>query len=373
MKSAIIFIKTKKELELAKAKILGSNLIEYTVFELKKLDLDAIYLIGAGDLIVDGATKRNNIDDVIEDLCEEKGKTLLVSPFYPLTGKDEYKLLLSNKDEDGVVMLDEEKRCAIFCLPNNRLKTFEKANFKEFDIEETSAKRLNDFSDLPVFGEELRLRINTRLINRGVNIIDPFATYICKDAMIDKNTTIYPNVYIEGKCSIGKGNTITGGTHIINVIVGDGNTIDSSKVTDTIIHNNCMVGPYAQLRNGVELSDGVRAGNYVEIKNSKIGKETTIAHLAYIGDASVGSYVNIGCGAITINYDGAHKNPTVIKDHAFIGSNANLIAPITIGEYAMVAAGSTVDTDVMDGDMAISRLYQTNKKGYGYRYINKEN
>ena len=109
------------------------------------------------------------------------------------------------------------------------------------------------------------------------------------------------------------------------------------------------------------------------IKNSKIGKDTRVAHLAYIGDATVGEDVNIGCGAITINYDGTKKYPTVIKDHAFIGSNSNLIAPITIGEYAMVAAGSTVDSDVLDGDMAISRLYQTNKKGYGYRYINKEN
>lgn len=373
MYSAIIFIKDEKELELAKAKLLGKRLIDYTIKELKKVDLDSIYLIGGKDLILEGVIKRESVNEVVDDLSKKDGKTLLLSPLYPLATKKDYLKMLQNSDEDGAVMLDGNGLCKIFMLPNNRIKDFEDVDFKTFDIEKSDGQKVNDFTDLPIILEELKLRINTKLIEKGVNIIDPFSTYISDEATIDKNTIIYPNTVIEGKCLIGKDNVINGGSYLINVIVGDGNNIISSRITDSVIHDHVSIGPNAHIRNNAEIYDNVRVGNYVEIKNSKIGKDTRVAHLAYIGDATVGEDVNIGCGAITINYDGSKKYPTVIKDHAFIGSNSNLIAPITIGEYAMVAAGSTVDSDVLDGDMAISRLYQTNKKGYGYRYINKEN
>lgn len=372
MYSAIIVIKDQKELELAKAKLLGKSVIEYTISELHRIDLDDIYLVGGQDLLLEGVIKRDNINEIVEDLSKKEGKTLLLSPLYPLATKNDYLKMLENEDEDGAVMVDEEGMCKLFMLPNNRIKDFENCDFKALDVETSDSQRLNDFKDLPLIAEEMKMRINAKLADKGVNIIDPFNTYISQDAIIDKNTIIYPNTIIEGKCLIGKDNIIEAGTHLENVVIGDKNRIISSRITDTIIHSNVSVGPNANVRNNTELYDNVRIGNYVEIKNSKIGKNTTIAHLAYIGDATVGEDVNIGCGAITINYDGEKKSPTIIKDHAFIGSNSNLIAPITIGEYAMVAAGSTVDKDVLDGDMAISRLYQTNKKGYGYRYINKE-
>ena len=372
MYSAIIVIKDQKELELAKAKLLGKSVIEYTISELHRIDLDDIYLVGGQNLLLEGVIKRDNINEIVEDLSKKEGKTLLLSPLYPLATKNDYLKMLENEDEDGAVMVDEEGMCKLFMLPNNRIKDFENCDFKALDVETSDSQRLNDFKDLPLIAEEMKMRINAKLADKGVNIIDPFNTYISQDAIIDKNTIIYPNTIIEGKCLIGKDNIIEAGTHLENVVIGDKNRIISSRITDTIIHSNVNVGPNANVRNNTELYDNVRIGNYVEIKNSKIGKNTTIAHLAYIGDATVGEDVNIGCGAITINYDGEKKSPTIIKDHAFIGSNSNLIAPITIGEYAMVAAGSTVDKDVLDGDMAISRLYQTNKKGYGYRYINKE-
>ena len=373
MNSAIIFIKNDKELELAKAKLLGKSLIYYTIDEIKKLDIDNIYVIGAKDYIVEGVIKRDDVKEIIEDLSSKEGKCLLTSPFYPLALKEDYAKVLNSNDEDGAVLLDSDGLCSIFMLPNNQLKKFESVNFKTFEIEKSDAKKINSLSELSLFTEELRIRIIKRLIENGVNIMSPINTYIGPDVIIDKNTVIYPNVVIEGKCLIGKNNTITSGSHLLNVIMSDNNNIVNSRIADCTIHSNTVVGPNANLRNGSELFDNVLVGNYVEIKNSKLGENTRVAHLAYIGDATVGKDVNIGCGAITINYDGTRKYATIIKDHAFIGSNANLIAPITIGEYAMVAAGSTVENDVMDGDMAISRLYQTNKKGYGYRYINKEN
>lgn len=371
MNNAIIFIKDDKELELAKTKLLGKSLIEYTVFELNKLDLDSIYLIGGKELSIEGVLNRDDIKDLSKDLGRESGKTLIVTPLYPLVDKKLYVNLLSKKE--GAVMLDEDKLCISFMLPNKKIKNFENVNLKSLEMIETNQKRLKDFGDIPTLTENIKLKINIRLVEMGVNIIDPYATYIGQDVVIDRNTVIYPNVFIEGKCLIGKNNVITSGTHLINVIIGDNNNIKNSTISDSIVHDNTMVGPYAQLRNNAEIFNNVRVGNYVEIKNSKIGEHTNVAHLAYIGDATVGHHVNFGCGAITINYDGSRKYQTIIKDHAFIGSNANLIAPVTIGEYGMVAAGSTVNSDVIDGDMAISRLYQTNKKGYGYRYIKKEN
>lgn len=373
MNTAIIFIKNEKELELANSKILGKRLVDYTIHTLTKLDLDNIYLVGAGDGEFVDVIKRDDVHEIIQDLRLTNGKCLLLSPFYPLVNKKDYLNILANEDEDGVVCLDEEKTCAIFSLPNNRLDTFETIDFKELAISKVDFKRVKSLSDITDFTEEIKMRINAKHIANGVNIVDPYSTYIGQDVIIDKTTIIYPGTVIEGKCLIGKGNVITGSSYLIDVVIGDNNNIVSSRITDSIIHNATNIGPNAHIRNSCEIFDEARIGNYVEVKNTKVGKQTRVAHLAYLGDAQIGEDVSIGCGVITINYDGTRKYATIIKDHAFIGSNANLIAPITIGEYAMVAAGSTIDEDVLDGDMAISRLYQTNKKGYGYRYINKEN
>ena len=373
MNSAIVFIKNDKELQLAKAKILGKTLVEYTLFELKRLDLDNLYIVGGSEFSFEGVVNRRDVNDIVKDLNERDGKCLFVSPFYPLISKKDYAKLISNKDKDGAVLLDQDGACVAFMLPNNQLKSYDKCDLNSLSLVNTEAKRIIELQEVPEFCDEMKLKINTKLIEKGVNIIDPFSTYISQDSTIDKNTTIYPNTVIEGKCKIGKGNIISGSSFLVNVTIGDDNTIEDSRISDSSIHNHCHIGPFAQIRNDSKLADGVRVGNYVEIKNSTIGDKTRIAHLAYIGDATVGDDVNIGCGAVTINYDGSKKYPTIIKNHAFIGSNSSLIAPITIGEYSMVAAGSTVNHDVMDGDMAISRLYQTNKKGYGFRYINKEN
>lgn len=373
MNTAIIFIKNDKELELAKSLILGKKLVDYTIHTLTKLDLDNIYLIGGDDLEVQNVIKRDKVSEIIDDLKLSDGKCLLLSPFYPLLSKKDYLSIMNNEDADGVVSLDENGTCAVFLLPNDRLESFENVDFKELSVTSLNTKRVKSLADITDFTEEIKMRINAKHIANGVNIVDPYSTYIGQDVIIDKTTIIYPGTVIEGKCLIGKANVITGSSYLINTIVGDGNNIVSSRITDSIIHNQTNIGPNAHVRNSSEIYDEVKIGNYVEVKNTKIGKLTRVAHLAYLGDSQIGEDVNIGCGVITINYDGTRKYATIIKDHAFIGSNANLIAPITIGEYAMVAAGSTVDEDVLDGDMAISRLYQTNKKGYGYRYINKEN
>ena len=159
-------------------------------------------------------------------------------------------------------------------------------------------------------------------------------------------------------------------SEIENSEIGDNVTIRHSVIKDSFIGNNTQVGPFAHFRNQAVIKDNVHVGNFVEIKNSQIDSNTKAAHLAYIGDALVGKHVNMGCGSITVNYNGKGKHKTVIKDHAFVGCNSNLIAPVTIGENAYIAAGSTINKNVPEDAMAIARSKQENKEGYAKKYRN---
>ncbi|PKM70019.1 MAG: bifunctional UDP-N-acetylglucosamine diphosphorylase/glucosamine-1-phosphate N-acetyltransferase GlmU [Firmicutes bacterium HGW-Firmicutes-19] len=230
---------------------------------------------------------------------------------------------------------------------------------------------INDRIDLAKATAWLQNRINTEWMRNGVTFIDPKSTYIEEDVVIGEDTILYPNVYIQKGSVIGKSNTILPHTFIVSSIIGDFNTIDSSRITDSRIHDNVKIGPFAHLRNGTVVESKNRIGNFVEFKNSRIGFDSRCAHLTYIGDADIGSKVNLGCGVVTVNYDGKNKFKTIVKDGAFIGSNVNLIAPITIGKDAVVAAGTTANMDVEDGELAIGRARQENKVNYGFKYKNK--
>lgn len=217
----------------------------------------------------------------------------------------------------------------------------------------------------------LKRHVNRKIMESGVTLIDAENTYLSTDTTIGTDTVVYPNVVMEGHVTIGKNCTILPGTYLKNVVIGDGTTIDSSRLTDTKVGNKVTIGPSSHLRNGCEIADEVRIGNFVELKNTKLGYNTKCAHLTYIGDTKVGEKVNFGCGVVTVNYDGKHKFHTEIGDGAFIGSNVNIIAPVKIGKNALLAAGSTINHDVEDGDMAIARPHQEIKKGFGQKYKDK--
>ena len=132
-----------------------------------------------------------------------------------------------------------------------------------------------------------------------------------------------------------------------------------------------QIGPNAHLRNGCHIGNNCRIGNYVEMKNTFFGDGSKCAHLTYVGDATVGKKCNFGCGVVTVNYDGKHKFHTTIGDNCFIGSNVNIIAPVTVGDNSVLAAGSTITKDVLEGEMAIGRVRQENKPEYGFKYLRK--
>lgn len=210
----------------------------------------------------------------------------------------------------------------------------------------------------------MKKRINQFHMQNGVTIVDPNNTYISAEAVIGNDTIVYPGTMITGETVIGEGCEIGPNSEIKNCKIGDETSIRHSVVHDSNIGSKVNIGPFAHIRPSTMIEDGVRIGNFVEIKKSTIGKESKASHLSYIGDAEVGAHVNIGCGSITVNYDGKNKYLTKIEDRAFIGCNSNLVAPVTIGEGAYVAAGSTITDDVPGKALSIARARQVNKENY---------
>jgi bifunctional UDP-N-acetylglucosamine pyrophosphorylase/glucosamine-1-phosphate N-acetyltransferase len=199
----------------------------------------------------------------------------------------------------------------------------------------------------------------------GVTIVDPDSTFIDAAVQIAADTVIHPSVQIQGKTIIGEDVTIHSFTRIANSRIGARSTLlDGCVVVDTTLGEDISVGPFAHLRMNTKLEDGVKVGNFVEIKKSTLGTGTKSMHLAYLGDATIGKKCNIGAGTITCNYDGVNKNPTVIEDEVFIGSDSQLIAPVKVGKGAYVGAGSSITDDVPPESLAIARGRQVVKEGW---------
>ena len=234
--------------------------------------------------------------------------------------------------------------------------------FQTIDFNETIG--VNDRIALSKTESIMRKRINEQHMRNGVTIIDPLNTYIEAGVTIKEDTVIYPGSTISGNAVIGSDCTIGPNTEIKNCVVGNNTAIKQSVAHDSSIGSDVNIGPFAHIRPASIIDDEVKIGNFVEIKKATFGKGSKASHLSYIGDASVGSDVNIGCGTITVNYDGKNKFLTTIEDGAFIGCNSNLIAPVTIGKGAYVAAGSTITDDVPSEALSIARARQVNKENY---------
>lgn len=200
--------------------------------------------------------------------------------------------------------------------------------------------------------------------DRGITILDPRNTYIGNEVKIAKGNVVYPNTFLKGKIKIGTKNVLGPNLYLEGTVtIGSGNNITFSHITNSTIGNHNQIGPYARLRDDVIIKNNVKIGNFVEIKNSQVGDNTQIAHLSYIGDAKIGKNVNIGAGTITANYNSVNgkKSKTIIKDRASTGSNSVLVAPVTINEDAIIAAGSVVTKSVPKKALAITRPKQENK------------
>jgi bifunctional UDP-N-acetylglucosamine pyrophosphorylase/glucosamine-1-phosphate N-acetyltransferase len=213
----------------------------------------------------------------------------------------------------------------------------------------------------------LSRKINHQWQIEGVSIMQPNNTYIGTDVVLAADVVVEPNTTIFGKSTVKSGAHIGSNSEIVDSYIGENTVIRQSVITDSHIGRDNTIGPFAHIRAGAVTGEGNRLGNFIEVKKSKLGAQTKAAHLTYIGDSEVGARVNFGCGSITVNYNGVSKSKTSIGDDVFIGCNANLLAPVTIGNQAVIAAGTTVDKDVPAEDLAIGRSRQENKHGYGVK------
>ncbi|EIA20997.1 bifunctional UDP-N-acetylglucosamine diphosphorylase/glucosamine-1-phosphate N-acetyltransferase GlmU [Listeria fleischmannii] len=232
---------------------------------------------------------------------------------------------------------------------------------------------VNDRVALAEASRLMRNRINERLMREGVTLVDPNSTYIDVDVEIGQDTVIEANVTLRGNTKIGEDCLITSGCDFDNAVIGNRTIIRSSAIEDSKVGDDVQIGPFAHLRPESEIHDHVKIGNYVETKKAVVGENTKLPHFIYMGDAEIGKNVNVGCGSISVNYDGFNKSKTVIGDNVFVGCNSNLIAPINIADNVYIAAGSTLTDDVPEGALAVGRARQVNKEGYAKKIVEKFN
>ncbi|HLR02641.1 MAG TPA: bifunctional UDP-N-acetylglucosamine diphosphorylase/glucosamine-1-phosphate N-acetyltransferase GlmU [Virgibacillus sp.] len=232
---------------------------------------------------------------------------------------------------------------------------------------------INDRKALAEAEKIMRRRVNEKHLKNGVTMLDVDTTYIGMDVIIEQDVMIHPGTHISGHTVIKEGAEIGPYADISDSTIGQESTIQQSVVENSVVGNQVKIGPYAHIRPEADIQDEVKIGNFVEVKKSTIGSGSKVPHLSYIGDAAIGRKVNMGCGTITVNYDGVKKHRTVIEDDAFIGCNANLIAPLSIGRGSFIAAGSTITKDVPEDSLSVARGRQTNKEGYASRLKNRKN
>ncbi len=230
----------------------------------------------------------------------------------------------------------------------------------------TATMGVNDRLQLAELNQLLQQERRNALMSAGVTLVAPETVYLNgSDIHIQPDTIIEPNVTLNSPVSIGSNVQIGFGSHLTNVVIGDGSVIKPYTVAESAsVGANAQVGPFTRLRPGTELSDATHVGNFCETKNAKVGEGSKINHLSYVGDAVIGKRVNVGAGTITCNYDGAYKHQTTLGDDVFVGSNTSLIAPVTLGDGVTTGAGSVITTDVEQQHLALARSKQINIPAY---------
>ncbi|WP_270344878.1 bifunctional UDP-N-acetylglucosamine diphosphorylase/glucosamine-1-phosphate N-acetyltransferase GlmU [Enterococcus thailandicus] len=247
----------------------------------------------------------------------------------------------------------------------NTVAAYQTENFEE-------SMGVNDRIALAKANEIMRKRINEAHMTNGVTFVDPASTYIDAGVVIGSDTVIEAGVQLQGKTVIGMDCMIGAHSRIVDSVIEDNVVITNSVIESSHVKKAADVGPFAHLRPNAEIGEGAHIGNFVEVKNAEIGNHTKVGHLTYVGDATLGEDINVGCGVVFVNYDGKQKHHTKVGAHSFIGSNSNIVAPVTIEDHSSIAAGSTITNDVPEYALAIARARQVNKEGYAKKlpYLN---
>ncbi len=320
---------------------------------------------GYGRIIRDSAGEVLKIVEHKDTTPEERAISEINTGIYCYDNEELLKAIVQVKNDNV-----QKEYYVTDCIGILRSAGKKVAAYRAVDPDETMG--VNDRVQLSQAEAYMRRRINETHMRNGVTIIDPLSTYIEADVTIGADTIIQPGTVLRGGTVIGTNCHLGPQADMTNVQMGDGVTVSYSVLVDAQVESDATIGPFAYLRPQTLVGEGVKVGDFVELKNAKLGKGTKVPHLSYIGDAEIGEGVNIGCGTITVNYDGAKKHKTIVGDHAFIGCNSNLVAPVEIGKNAYVAAGSTINQNVPDEALAIARERQVNKPGYAAKLPRKQ-
>lgn len=238
-------------------------------------------------------------------------------------------------------------------------------SIETFPINQDEIMGINSRIQLEEARKVMQNRINNYHMENGVTLISPESIIIEKNVKIGKDTIVYPNNILRGNTDIGQNCILYAENDIVNTTIKDNVEIRKSFLEDSFVDEFTTIGPYAHLRPKAKLGKKVKIGNFVEVKNSAMDDGSKASHLAYVGDSDIGKNVNIGCGVIFVNYDGKNKNRSIVKDGAFIGSNSNLVAPVTVEEKGYVACGSTVTKNVPKDSLCVARAKQVIKADWG--------
>ena len=314
---------------------------------------------------IDGRARTFEAFAGIRDTLAADDKVLLFLAAAPTLRAETVERLVQASSE-GVALLHRGKQNVAMCMSASLFSEDILSAGAQVQVEIPDGEWMiaDSAENLYVLQEQLRRRINMGWMKKGVFLVDPNTTHISPFASIGEGTTILPNCQIYGKTVIGADCRIGPNTMITDANIGDGTSVNASQVSSGTIGKNTTVGPFAYIRPGCTVGDDVRIGDFVELKNSNIGNGTKVSHLTYIGDSDFGSRINVGCGVVTVNYDGKNKYRTTVGDNSFVGCNVNLVAPVKVEEGAYIAAGSTITETVPAGSLAVARQRQTVKDGW---------
>ncbi|HSM44417.1 MAG TPA: DapH/DapD/GlmU-related protein, partial [Acidimicrobiia bacterium] len=226
---------------------------------------------------------------------------------------------------------------------------------------------INSQDQLAEARKELHRRVNERLMEAGVAILDPDRTYIDETVTVGPGARIYPGTHLEGATKVGADSQVGPDVFAVDSEIGEGSRVWYAVLRGAVVGDGCQVGPYASLREGTVLEDGSKLGTFVETKNTTLGEGAKANHLSYLGDAAIGARSNIGAGVVTVNYDGVKKSKTEVGEDAFIGSDTMLVAPVKVGDRGSTGAGSVITKDVSDDALAIERSGQKEIPGYAQK------
>lgn len=362
--------KTRKSYKFRNQNILGKKPFEIILSKLEKLEIEECYN--------NNSTFEGSLFDILDWAVSKHGNLIIVDERAVLLRNEDYYTLLNRCNSESPLIAAINKHSnqvvAMACSIDALIFTMSKLNLasdtinelyhmllannvdmKHYCLDYNYSLLLDSNRDFSIALNKLSQEINNNHMEQGVLFINPDTCFIDFGVKIANNTLVYPGNILKGETEIGSNCILYPNNRITNATIGNDNTIESSVIIDSSIGNNTIVGPFAYIRPGSNISNNCRIGDFVEIKNSSIGDETKISHLTYVGDSDLGNNINIGCGVVFVNYDGKIKQRSKIENNAFIGCNTNIIAPVTVEENAYVAAGSTITENVPKDSLHISR------------------